>query len=174
MPNMTSSPPTLPGTWRSWLPSLEATREAGLVLGRALPRQALVLMQGEMGAGKTTLIKAICEAIGIPPAVVISPTYTLVNVYPGAPAVYHVDLFRLEGPDALLDLDERDWINPDGPTFLEWPEFAAPLLAGRPALRIQLALEGAGRRIEVATEGPGAEAVYAPVLLALHALPQPF
>ncbi len=159
--------------WSRLLPSAEATRAAGLAFGRGLargatlPQRALVLVRGELGAGKTTFIKAACEALGIAPAVVISPTYTLVNVYPGTPTVYHVDLFRLERPEALLELDERDWINSAGPTFIEWPDVAAPLLAGRPALTVWLAHEGPGRRIRIVSDVPDD----APVFAALAALP---
>lgn len=164
------APPVSPGAAASHcslrLASAAATRAAGLALGRALPGRALVLVRGELGAGKTTLIKAACEALGIDPALVISPTYTLVNIYPGAPTVYHVDLFRLERPEALLELDERDWIQPDGPTFIEWPEVAEPLLAGRPALTVHLFHEGAARRMTVSSGAPE----YAPVFAALAGL----
>jgi tRNA threonylcarbamoyladenosine biosynthesis protein TsaE len=148
------------------LRSAEETRAAGLVLGSALPERALVLLRGELGAGKTTLIKAACEALGIAPATVISPTYTLVNIYPGRPTIYHVDLYRLERPEAMGDLDERDWINPDGPTFIEWPDIAAPLLAGRPALRVALAHAGTGRTLEAGSADPE----FGPALAALAAL----
>ncbi len=144
------------------LDSPTATREAGLALGRTLPSDAIVLLEGGLGAGKTTLAKAICEGWGIRPEIVISPTYTLVNVYPAhvilegaAPgglvpdgesprggSVYHVDFYRLESSqastDALLELDRDDWINPDGPTLIEWPELARPLLEGEPLLEIRL------------------------------------
>jgi len=119
-----------------------------------------VLVRGELGAGKTTFIKGACEALGIDPAVVISPTYTLVNIYPGTPTVYHVDLFRLERSEALLELDERDWIQPDGPTFVEWPEVAEPLLAGRPALTVHLFHDGLARRLTAASDAPEYAAVF--------------
>jgi tRNA threonylcarbamoyladenosine biosynthesis protein TsaE len=148
------------------LPSPSATRRAGLAIGRGLPFRALVLLQGELGSGKTTLIKAACEALGIRPETVISPTYTLVNIYPGNPAVYHVDLYRLENPEALADLDEQDWLNPDGPTFIEWPEVAEPLLLGRRALRLTLQHENSGRHLHAETDDPQA----GPVLAALNAM----
>jgi tRNA threonylcarbamoyladenosine biosynthesis protein TsaE len=100
----------------------------------------IVLLAGEMGSGKTTLVKAVCEGLGIDPRIVISPTYTLVNVYPGPRSVYHVDLFRLERPEALLELDREDWVNPRGPTLVEWPEAARPLLLGEPVLEATLRL----------------------------------
>jgi tRNA threonylcarbamoyladenosine biosynthesis protein TsaE len=154
------------------LEDLAATRRAGLALGGALPRDALVLCFGPMGAGKTTLIKSLCEAVGIVPAHVISPTYTLVNVYPGAVSVYHVDFFRLERPEALLELDHADWVNPAGITLIEWPEVALPLLAGEPRLDVWLdAVDGlpAARRIALAAVDV-ADGRYGAALAALDAL----
>jgi len=128
------------------LPSLAATRAAGRALGRALTVGAIVLLEGEMGAGKTTLAKSICEGLGIDPRQVISPTYTLVNVYPGTLWVYHVDLFRLESPEALLDMDRADWVHAPGVTLIEWPEAARPLLAGEPTLTVRLDAPASGER----------------------------
>lgn len=166
--------------WSRRLPDAGATRAVGLAIGRALQGlrsgeargHAIVLLEGELGSGKTTLVKAACEALGIPPAAVISPTYTLVNVYPGAPPVYHVDLYRLEKPEALLELDEGDWVNRDGPTFIEWPAAAVPLLAGRPVLKVRLAHDGTARAIRATAAGTaGAKDTYASVFEALKALP---
>jgi tRNA threonylcarbamoyladenosine biosynthesis protein TsaE len=151
------------------LVSAADTRTAGLALGRTLPAQALVLLRGDLGTGKTTLVKATCEALGIAPAVVISPTYTLVNIYPGARTVYHVDLYRLEQPEALTYLDEQDWINPDGPTFIEWPDLAEPLLSGRPALRLSLRHDGLGRHLDAESLSPA----YFPALTELATLNNP-
>ena len=149
------------------LDSLEATVRVGQALGQALPERALVLVYGAMGAGKTTLIKSICAGLGIAPEVVISPTYTLVNVYPGPISAYHVDLYRLEHPQELAQLDRQDWINPAGITLIEWPELAEALLAGEAVLR--LTVEDAGpsqRRLTLSAE----DARYAPVFTALAAV----
>ena len=150
------------------LNSLADTHRTGLLLGQALPRWAIVLLEGGLGAGKTTLAKSICEALGIRPEIVISPTYTLVNVYPGHWPVYHVDLFRLETPEALLELDRDDWINPQGPTLIEWPETARPLLSGDRVLEITLGLVGTApdsREMALREDGEG----YGPVFTALEA-----
>ncbi len=150
------------------LNSLADTHRTGLLLGQALPRWAIVLLEGGLGAGKTTLAKSICEALGILPEIVISPTYTLVNVYPGHWPVYHVDLFRLETPEALLELDRDDWINPQGPTLIEWPETARPLLSGDRVLEITLGLVGTApdsREMALREDGEG----YGPVFTALEA-----
>ena len=124
------------------LTSLAETDRLGRLLGealdQALPAHAVVLLFGDMGSGKTTLAKAVCEGLGIAPEQVISPTYTLVNIYPGPVSVYHVDFFRTEHPEDLLDLDRADWINPAGPTLIEWPDVARPLLAGDAVLEAKL------------------------------------
>ena len=162
------------------LSSLAATRAAGLALGRALPPRAIVLCAGGLGAGKTTLLKSVCEGLGIAPQLVISPTYTLVNVYPGARSVYHVDLYRLERPEALLELDRDDWVHPDGVTLIEWPEHARPLLAGEAVLELALEpLPGRpqARRLSArcatlaGTPAAGAANPYDAALAALRALP---
>ncbi len=134
--------------------------------GRWQP-QAICLFYGEMGAGKTTLIKAICEGLGIDPVHVISPTYTLVNIYPGRVSVYHVDLFRLDEPDAMLQLDRDDWVNSSGLTLIEWPEVARPLLEGEALLELHLtAAPGKPERRDLRLLGP--EEAFAAVFTALE------
>ena len=154
------------------LEGLSRTRALGLALAPLLPPRAIVLLRGEMGAGKTTLVKALCEGLGVDPRVVISPTYTLVNVYPGAPNVYHVDLFRIETPEALLELDRDDWINPGGATLIEWPEMALPLLAGDATLELTLrAVTGAPETREVLAReylAPGGKPAYGAALRMLR------
>ena len=122
------------------LTSLDATRRLGVALGCALPERAIVLCPGEMGSGKTTLIKSICEGLGVRRETVISPTYMLVNIYRGLRPVYHVDLFRLSRVEELLEMDRCDWINSEGPTLIEWPEIAIPLLAGETFLTARMSL----------------------------------
>ena len=120
---------------------------AGSAVASAEWPEVLWLFSGPMAAGKTTLIKALCAGLGVPPHQVISPTYTLVNIYPlpaGAAAglgqqVVHVDLFRLEATEMLLDMDRNDWINPEGLTLVEWPEVALPLLNQDPWVWLELA-----------------------------------
>lgn len=127
------------------LSSLSETKAFGRKLGgelgpfaNARDGETLVLFFGPMAAGKTTLIKAVCEALGISSEAVISPTYTLVNIYPGKTTVYHVDLYRIENPEALWEMDRSDWINPQGMTLVEWPERGEPILEGEDALEIHM------------------------------------
>jgi tRNA threonylcarbamoyladenosine biosynthesis protein TsaE len=120
------------------VPSLEATNILGNAMGRALPDRAVVLFRGEMAAGKTTMIKAVCAGLGVVPEIVISPTYTLTNIYQGRLPIYHVDLYRLESPEELDYLDPDDWLNPAGPTLIEWPEVAQYYLQDLDTLTLRL------------------------------------
>ncbi len=137
--------------------SLAETRALGLAIGRALPPQAICLFYGELAAGKTTFIKALCEGMGVAADQVISPTYTISNLYHGKWPIIHVDLYRLDNSEALYNLDPEDWLNPAGPTFIEWPEIALPLLQGMETMAFRLhpvgAQESTQRHIEITTTG---------------------
>lgn len=76
---------------------------------------------GDMGAGKTTLTNFIAEYFGINDS--SSPTFAIVNIYEGDKTIYHLDLYRLEDPDELLELDYETYFYPENAiTFLEWAE----------------------------------------------------
>jgi tRNA threonylcarbamoyl adenosine modification protein YjeE len=98
----------------------ELTRE-GERIGRGLPPGSVVQLEGELGAGKTTLIKAIVRGLG-GRDVASSPTYTLVHHYEGRRGpVYHVDCYRLRTPDEASDLDWETLGAADA-LLVEWPE----------------------------------------------------
>ncbi len=149
---------------RRWhLPDASATRAAGQALGRALldlntHGPLLVTLQGELGAGKTTLVSGLLSALGhVGP--VRSPTYTLIEPYDlaGRP-LYHLDLYRLTDPLQLEELGVRDLLQPGAILLVEWPERAGDLLAN-PDLKVQLAYsaDGAeGRKLELR---PGTESL---------------
>lgn len=100
---------------------LEAEGEA---VGRALPPGALVTFEGDLGAGKTTFIKAVARGLGVTvPAT--SPTYALVHRYKGARGpVFHLDCFRLRSPDEAADLDWEGLMAEGDAILVEWPERA--------------------------------------------------
>jgi tRNA threonylcarbamoyladenosine biosynthesis protein TsaE len=118
------------------------------VAGRLAPGD-VVVVSGEVGAGKTTLIRGACRALGVSDPVT-SPTFTIGQRYGGGRLpVSHLDLYRLqslEGEDpALLD----DYLGPDGVAFVEWPAAGAERL-GRPALEIRLRhADGERRQVEI-------------------------
>jgi len=131
-------------TTSAWLADSEQTDRLGRCLAETRPSRAVVHLHGDLGAGKSTLARALLRSLGVVGAI-RSPTYTLVERYPLASGgeAWHMDLYRIGDPGELeflgLDGDEAAlWL-------VEWPERGA---GGLPVadLRIELAMEGAGRR----------------------------
>lgn len=141
-------------------------------LAGALPQRACLALDGDLGAGKTTLVKALAAAAGVDPATVVSPTFGLIHLHdlaPGHPAgrLVHADLYRLAGP---ADLDELGWeelLAAPGWLAIEWPSRAAAAL---PADRLDVAIGIVGpteRTLCFRARGPA----HRPVLSALSGLP---
>ena len=107
------------------LPDVQATRRLGRVMGRSLPAGSTVLLEGNLGAGKTTLVGGIGEGLGIQEPIV-SPTFTLVNEYTeGRLPLYHLDLYRLEASEVEAIYPEIYWEGieiPPGITVIEWAQ----------------------------------------------------
>jgi tRNA threonylcarbamoyladenosine biosynthesis protein TsaE len=111
-------------SWASSSSSPEQTEAAGARLAAELQPGDVVLVSGELGAGKTTFVRGACRALGVT-ANVTSPTFTIGQLYAGNPDVAHLDLYRLEGAEpGLLE----DYLTPDRIGFMEWPELAEPEL----------------------------------------------
>jgi tRNA threonylcarbamoyladenosine biosynthesis protein TsaE len=126
--------------------SAAETEALGARVAERLRPGDVVVVSGEVGAGKTTLIRGACRALGIEEPVT-SPTFTIGQRYRGGRIpVSHLDLYRLdslEGEDpALLD----DYLDPEGVAFVEWPAAGAGRL-GRPALEVRIEHAAAERRI---------------------------
>lgn len=123
-----------------------ATEALAASLADALPEDTagwIVLLQGELGAGKSTLARAMLKRLGHQ-GLVPSPTYTLVEPYTiHGRTVYHVDLYRINDPAELLYLGWSDWA--DGLLLVEWPERAASQLE-KADLRAHLEYDGTGRQ----------------------------
>jgi tRNA threonylcarbamoyladenosine biosynthesis protein TsaE len=109
----------------------------GETLGRSLPPGALLTFEGELGAGKTTFIKAIARGLGVADAP-SSPTYALVHHYhaPRGP-VFHLDCFRLRAPEEAADLDWEGLLREGDAILVEWPERAGAWLPS-PTRRFRL------------------------------------
>lgn len=122
------------------------TEALGARLAAGLRPGDLVLVGGELGTGKTTLIRGACRELGVVEQVT-SPTFTIGRRYRGRVPVSHLDLYRLEslaGEDrGLLD----DYLTRDAVAFVEWPAAVEPLLGERPiARRVELRHAGGDRR----------------------------
>jgi tRNA threonylcarbamoyladenosine biosynthesis protein TsaE len=87
----------------------------------------IFLFYGEMGAGKTTLIKALCEKLGVTESVT-SPTFSIVNEYIGNRKIFHFDFYRLKNQNEALDMGYEEYFYSDAYCFVEWPEKISGLL----------------------------------------------
>ena len=130
--------------------SEEETIELGRRIAATLPPRAVVLLIGNLGAGKTTLAKGIVAGLGVaPPEEVSSPTFTLIHEYGGG-RVYHVDLYRLDRVEPELWESLEEHLYGDGVTAVEWAErLPHALRDGGTVLRFEP--NEAGRRITLAT-----------------------
>lgn len=99
------------------------TYAIGYQLGRLLQEPAQLLLQGNLGAGKTVFARGLARGLGVPEDVPItSPTFTLMNHYRGRLDLYHFDLYRLSGADELLEIGFEDYARGSGVVLVEWPE----------------------------------------------------
>jgi tRNA threonylcarbamoyladenosine biosynthesis protein TsaE len=130
--------------------SAEETRGLGRRLGQAVEAGDVIALEGDLGTGKTELVKGIADALGIAGAV-HSPTFVLHHRYAGRLPIEHYDLYRLEGM-AWVDtgLDEPA---PDAVTVIEWPD-RAEVLADWATIRIRLTSRGESRRRLTLMRGP--------------------
>jgi tRNA threonylcarbamoyladenosine biosynthesis protein TsaE len=129
--------------------SEEETVALGEQLARELPRRAVVLLIGELGAGKTTLTKGIVKGLGAAePEEVSSPTFTLIHEYGEGGRVYHVDLYRLDEIRQVSTLGLEDLLERDAVVLVEWGE-RFPELWPRDHVEIRLAAAGDERVITV-------------------------
>ena len=136
------------------LPDAEATAALGRALARTRPARAVVHLQGDLGAGKSTLARALLRELGVTGAI-RSPTYTLVERYAVAGGeAWHLDLYRIGDPGELdfLGLDAADATL----LLVEWPERGAAALP-RPDLRVALELSPSGRIVEITPCSPGSD-----------------
>ncbi len=103
--------------------SPEMTRSIGRALGGVLEPGEVVACSGDLGAGKTLFVQGLAKGLGTDPKVpVTSPTYTLVQEYPGPTALFHFDFYRLVRVDEVLGLGYEEYFYDDGVSAVEWPE----------------------------------------------------
>jgi tRNA threonylcarbamoyladenosine biosynthesis protein TsaE len=131
----------------------EETAAAGERFAALVQRGDVVLLDGELGAGKTAFVRGLARGLGIPPEDVTSPTFTLVQEYPAEGAtLFHVDLYRLS-PVEVDDLGLEEMIADGGIVAIEWPE----RWSGRPPAAHHIRIDHAGddrRSITISTERP--------------------
>jgi tRNA threonylcarbamoyladenosine biosynthesis protein TsaE len=132
--------------------SEEETIALGERLARALPPKQVVLLIGQLGAGKTTLAKGIVKGLGAAePDEVSSPTFTLIHEYGNQGRVYHIDLYRLDQPHQVATLGLEDLFDRPAIVLIEWGERFPQFL---PAERTEIRIRATGndqREIDVMT-----------------------
>ncbi|MGR8999697.1 MAG: tRNA (adenosine(37)-N6)-threonylcarbamoyltransferase complex ATPase subunit type 1 TsaE [Gammaproteobacteria bacterium] len=129
---------------RKYLNNTEETERFGAELWELVPSKCLIFLNGDLGAGKTTLVRGFLRAAGFT-GTVKSPTYTLVEEYTiGTRKVFHFDLYRVVDPEELEWIGIRDYVAQDCICFIEWPDKGKGLLP-EPDYVITLKTENSGR-----------------------------
>jgi tRNA threonylcarbamoyladenosine biosynthesis protein TsaE len=143
------------------LPHRRATRQLAAALGGALTPGDLVLLEGDLGAGKTFLVRGIARALGVPAHVrITSPTFALVHEHLARIPIVHADLYRLSEPDELLELGLAERVGSDAVVLVEWGERFAEAF-GDDGLLVQLAWSDTGRTARLTARGPRGAALLA-------------
>lgn len=126
----------------------QETEQLGAELWRVLPEKCLVFLNGDLGAGKTTLTRGVLRAAGHKTAVK-SPTYTLVEEYDLPDRkLYHFDLYRVKDPEELEWMGIRDYFDQQSLCFIEWPEQGKGFLP-QPDVELTLITVEEGREVEI-------------------------
>lgn len=129
------------------------TVRLGQKLGQSLACGMIVLLHGDLGAGKTTLVKGVAKAFAVEQPVT-SPTFSLLNTYRGDRELAHIDAYRLNGAREGFEAGLEDYLPGEGVTMVEWPEKIAELLpADVLELKFSYLDEGKRRRVEINAKG---------------------
>jgi tRNA threonylcarbamoyladenosine biosynthesis protein TsaE len=132
--------------------SADDTQRLGEQIGRLLSAGDIVCLYGELGTGKTVLAKGLAKGLGVPDqAAVRSPSFVLIQRYPGRVPMYHADLYRLSGPADIADIGLRELLGGDGVAVVEW---ADKLDASLPSERLEISLEHHSEATRVITIQP--------------------
>ena len=128
------------------------TEAVGAEIAGELPRRAVLLVSGPLGAGKTTLVRGLAAGLEIDPHLVHSPSFSLVNQYPGGTLLIHVDLYRLEREKDLYSIGLEELVEEEAVVVIEWADKLPWTLPE--AWRIKVDVSGeTSRRIRLS--GPG-------------------
>jgi len=134
--------------------SREQTLEVGRLIGAILERGDVVALIGELGSGKTCLTQGMAKGLGVEENVpVVSPTFTLINEYPGKVPLIHLDVYRLSGPRDLEDMGYEEYFEGGGIIVIEWAEKIRDILPAK-TLFISMRYIDENTR-EMILEGPG-------------------
>lgn len=130
------------------IPSEDELPRAARQFVDAIDQNTVFAFYGQMGAGKTTFIKAVCEALGVTD-VINSPTFAIVNEYrrPEGQPIFHFDFYRIKRLEEVLDMGFDDYVyTPGALCFIEWPEMMEPLLPAE-AVAVSIKANDDGSRV---------------------------
>ncbi len=130
--------PSSPACWTVTLPSRAATEAFGRAIGRVLAGGEMLALFGELGAGKTALVRGIATGLGMPPDQVTSPTFVLIHEYEGRLPLIHMDLYRLQTAAEAEGIGLQEYFCSESVTAVEWADKFPELL---PDDRLELTLE---------------------------------
>ena len=132
----------------------EETEACGRTLAESLRPGDVVALYGDLGAGKTAFVRGLAQGLGITESV-SSPTFTIVNEYPGKTPLFHFDMYRLQGEEELFDIGWEDYLDRGGICALEWSERVEGAI-GPDALRVTIRrLDDTRREITVSRKEEG-------------------
>jgi len=123
---------------------LENIRESAREFISQMGDAKVFAFYGQMGAGKTTFIKAVCEELGVSD-VITSPTFAIVNEYTASVPIYHFDFYRIKKLEEVYDMGYEDYFYSGALCFIEWPELIEELLP-EDAVRVTISEERDGTR----------------------------
>jgi len=135
------------------LPDASATAQLGATLAAGVKPGRVLHLSGDLGSGKTTLVRGLLRALGVT-GPVKSPTYSWVEPYAASSLdLYHFDFYRLVDKTEWLSSGLREYFRPDAFCVVEWPEKAGPLLPA-PDLKVELGYDGDARRARLESRSP--------------------
>jgi tRNA threonylcarbamoyladenosine biosynthesis protein TsaE len=129
----------------------EETVRVGQELGERLAPNTVIALRGDLGAGKTTLVKGIARGLGIEEEIT-SPTFVIISEYSGRLPLFHMDLYRISGIDEFVDLGAEELFFSGGITVIEWSERIRSILPPD-CIRITLAFDSDPSKRVIAAEG---------------------
>ena len=142
--------------------SVEETYALGERLARALAPGDVLALRGDLGAGKTSFVRGLARGLRVPSEYpVTSPTFVLLQTYPGAVNLHHLDFYRIENASELASLGLTEWLGSDGVVAIEWFEKFPSVWTGD-TIEISLTIDSENRRtLEVGETSPRSRAVVA-------------
>lgn len=131
------------GQWKTSLRSKADTERLGRAIGQVLRGGEVIALTGELGSGKTCMVRGIAQGVGLSPEKVSSPTFTIIQEYDSHPSIVHVDLYRLENPSEIEDIGLSSYFDTNHVVIIEWADRAE--VTQLPNDRLILELSHAGR-----------------------------